>query len=224
MLNDRIKQLRQDMGLNQIQLAEQIGLKGKVSTLRMWELGNSTPTLASLITMADFFGVTLDYLTGRSDEQMNVSIPEDELQQPPLVRGDFRALKNHLTKMSSHCIGFNSEVFSLLHNLFNDLEWVCTGKYAEIARQSADDGILQYDDHLSSNVSKDLVHVESKIISPLRMSLSEIIFEKYRQKVISSADDLEKELEAEAEDREREEEYQQELADMQVSDMMDRGD
>ena len=224
MYNDRIKQLRQGMGLNQIQLAEQIGLKGKVSTLRMWELGNSTPTLASLITMADFFGVTLDYLTGRSDDQMKVNVPDNELHLPPLVRGDYRSLKKHLALLSNHCDGFHTEVFSLLQKLFDDLEWVCTGKYAEIARQSADDGILQYDDHLTDNLSKDLVCVESKIISPLRMALSEIIFEKYRQKVISSPDDLEIELEATAEERECEEENQQELADMQTSDMIDRRD
>ena len=60
---DNLKQLRLEMGLNQVQVAESIGVsKGIIS---LWENGLREPNMSSLIYLADFFNVSIDYLVGR---------------------------------------------------------------------------------------------------------------------------------------------------------------
>ena len=38
-------------------------------TYRHYETGDREPKMATLIALADYFGVTLDYLVGRTDEE-----------------------------------------------------------------------------------------------------------------------------------------------------------
>ena len=60
---DVLKEIRLEKNVSQIKLAEAIGVsKGIVS---MWETGQREPTLSSLVSLADYFGVSLDYLVGR---------------------------------------------------------------------------------------------------------------------------------------------------------------
>lgn len=62
---ERIKELRISKGLTQKQLAKETGLSER--GLQNYELGERVPTLQATIALADFFDVSLDYLTGRSD-------------------------------------------------------------------------------------------------------------------------------------------------------------
>ena len=62
---DRLKQLREARGLNQVDLGKIID-KSK-STISMYENGRRTPTFETQEALADFFNVDLDYLRGRSD-------------------------------------------------------------------------------------------------------------------------------------------------------------
>lgn len=60
-----LKELRKDKHLGQDKLAEALGVsKGIVS---LWENGLREPTMYSLIIIADYFGVTIDYLVGREN-------------------------------------------------------------------------------------------------------------------------------------------------------------
>ena len=60
---DVLKEIRLEKNVSQVKLAESIGVsKGIVS---MWETGQREPTLSSLVSLADYFGVPLDYLVGR---------------------------------------------------------------------------------------------------------------------------------------------------------------
>lgn len=60
---ERLKELRQENGIGQVELAKKINVsKGIIS---FWENGLREPTMSNLISLADFFGVTLDYLVGR---------------------------------------------------------------------------------------------------------------------------------------------------------------
>ncbi len=61
---DRLKELRTERGLGQIQLAKELGV-GK-SVISLWETGKSEPTLGNLVKIALFFGVSTDYLAGLS--------------------------------------------------------------------------------------------------------------------------------------------------------------
>ncbi len=60
---ERLKELRQENGIGKVELAKKINVsKGIIS---FWENGLREPTMSNLISLADFFGVTLDYLVGR---------------------------------------------------------------------------------------------------------------------------------------------------------------
>lgn len=63
---ERLKELRTEKGLSQLQLAKETGL-GK-SAIGVWELGQRIPNALAIITLAKYFGVTADYLLGISDE------------------------------------------------------------------------------------------------------------------------------------------------------------
>ena len=62
---ERLKELRKERGLGQIALAAALGV-GK-SSISLWERGESQPTLTNLITIAQYFDVTLDLLAGLTD-------------------------------------------------------------------------------------------------------------------------------------------------------------
>ena len=58
----RLKDLRREKKLGQVELAKQIGV-GK-SVISLWENDQCEPTLSKLIALAHFFNVTIDYLAG----------------------------------------------------------------------------------------------------------------------------------------------------------------
>ena len=65
-LNENIKRLRLQLGLNQVELAARIGVtKQCVSN---WESDNVLPSIDMLVKMAEVFGVSTDQLLGRESE------------------------------------------------------------------------------------------------------------------------------------------------------------
>ena len=62
---ERLKELRNEKGLTQDQLAEATGLSQ--SALANWENGKRSPAAYAIMTLAKYFGVTTDYLLGMSD-------------------------------------------------------------------------------------------------------------------------------------------------------------
>lgn len=61
----RIKEIRKLKKLTQKQVAVAIGVAER--NYQEWEYGKTKPGFDSLIALADFFDVSLDYLVGRSD-------------------------------------------------------------------------------------------------------------------------------------------------------------
>ncbi|WPX08232.1 helix-turn-helix domain-containing protein [Anaerocellum danielii] len=61
----RLKELREEKGLTQEELALMLGLKRQ--SISNYENGGRQPDYNTLIKIADFFGVTVDYLIGHSD-------------------------------------------------------------------------------------------------------------------------------------------------------------
>ena len=59
----RLKELRLQHGFSQEELVEQIGVKR--NTYSDWETGKCKPNYEKLEKIADFFGVSLDWLFGR---------------------------------------------------------------------------------------------------------------------------------------------------------------
>ena len=62
---NRIRALREDMDLRQVDVAEATGIDQK--TLSNYETGKTNPDSYAIIKLAEFFKVTTDYLLGYSD-------------------------------------------------------------------------------------------------------------------------------------------------------------
>lgn len=67
-MTNRIRDLREDCDLRQIDVSEATGIDQK--TLSNYETGKTRPDSDSLIKLADFFGVSIDYLVGRVDTKL----------------------------------------------------------------------------------------------------------------------------------------------------------
>lgn len=61
----RLRDLREDKDMNQTQIAEILNTKQTVYS--RYERGFQTIPLEHLITLADFYGVSIDYITGRTN-------------------------------------------------------------------------------------------------------------------------------------------------------------
>lgn len=63
--SSRLRRLRFDKGLNASELAKGTGLS--LTAILGYEDGSQVPKMDSLIKLADFFNVSLDYLAGRTN-------------------------------------------------------------------------------------------------------------------------------------------------------------
>lgn len=62
---ERLKELRQQHNLSQMDLSRATGLSQ--SAIAKWELQKTEPTASALILLAHFFEESVDYLLGLSD-------------------------------------------------------------------------------------------------------------------------------------------------------------
>ena len=62
---ERLKELRADKGVGQIELAKAIGVSNGIISL--WENGLREPKLSNLIALSKYFQVSLDFLAGLID-------------------------------------------------------------------------------------------------------------------------------------------------------------
>jgi len=65
---NRIRELRKKFRLSQQALADQIGVFR--NTISNWETGYSQISLENAKNVAEYFGVTIDYLLGSESDQM----------------------------------------------------------------------------------------------------------------------------------------------------------
>lgn len=99
-----IKQLRESAGLTQAELSEKIGIN--VNTLATYERETREPNIEKIGIFAEFFGVTADYLLGRSPFQNDIDANAAREQAndiaillsriTPEVRGNFLAALERL--------------------------------------------------------------------------------------------------------------------------------
>ena len=62
---DRLKELRVERNLSQQMLGRIVNMSKMA--ISHWESGHSEPSIAQLIVLSDFFGVTVDCLVGKTD-------------------------------------------------------------------------------------------------------------------------------------------------------------
>ena len=69
---DRVKELREENGLLQRELASKIGVARTAIT--GWEGGTREPNIKTLVKLANYFDCSLDYLLGRVDNKKSVAM------------------------------------------------------------------------------------------------------------------------------------------------------
>mgnify|MGYP005761273639 CR=1 FL=1 len=102
----RLKDLREEHNLTQKELGALVGVAQ--SNINRWENGTVRPSADFVVKLADYFGVSTDYLLGRTDELGAIlpSAPSLTQQEQNLLQ-DFRKL---VPEMQSYIIG-------IVHNL-----------------------------------------------------------------------------------------------------------
>ena len=130
---DRLKALRKRKGLSQEDIAPKVGVK--YGTYRNWEQGVRDPGTEALIRLAEFFGVSVDYLLGQSEVEgrRDSAVMESETQDGHQA-GDEEDILNRLkndpaTRMVAKISG------DLTDEGKKDLL-----KYAELLRNQRDSG------------------------------------------------------------------------------------
>ena len=64
---EKLKELRKEKGLTQSQVGVHLGMSQH--NYRRWEVGERSPSGETLIKLADYFDVSIDYLVGRKNEK-----------------------------------------------------------------------------------------------------------------------------------------------------------
>ena len=80
MVAERVKQLRENMGLSQAKLARELGVSR--ASVNAWEMEISLPTAPYLVEMARLFHTTTDYILGlESQESISLrGMSQEEIQ------------------------------------------------------------------------------------------------------------------------------------------------
>ena len=77
----RLRELRNKSGLTQNEIANKLGVSGQ--TILNWENGIYEPKINQLIQLADLFGVTVDYLIERKNNDKKTDDICRELEKIP---------------------------------------------------------------------------------------------------------------------------------------------
>ena len=70
MFTERFNELLKSRGINAVTLAKEIGVPKSI--VYEWKSGQRDPSLENMLRIADYFGVSLEYLTGREDEETDI--------------------------------------------------------------------------------------------------------------------------------------------------------
>ena len=75
-MGDRIRALREERGIRQIDLANHLGVA--LTTVSGWETNNREPKIDVLGKIAEYFGVTPNYLLGKDSDlsQLELDFPD----------------------------------------------------------------------------------------------------------------------------------------------------
>ena len=92
-VKNRIKELREDRDLRQIDVAEKTGIDQR--TLSNYETGKTTPDSYAIIKLAEFYGVSCDYLLGVTD--YNILEMKDVAEELKKISARLEALQKYIS-------------------------------------------------------------------------------------------------------------------------------
>ncbi len=79
MFAQRLKELRKEKNMTQVQLAEALGVsKG---TVAMWEIGKREPNYETLNALSGIFDRRIDYILGYSEDASSAKLSEAEIDR-----------------------------------------------------------------------------------------------------------------------------------------------
>ena len=91
---NRIKELRENLGLRQIDVSMSTGIDQK--TLSNYETEKTNPDSYALIKLADFFDVSIDFLVGRVDNNIFTANKNDVITKIDNIKNELNELKKFL--------------------------------------------------------------------------------------------------------------------------------
>lgn len=91
---ERLRELRKEKRLTQTQVGNYLGIT--VSAYGNYELGQREPSIDMLLKLADYFGVTVDYLLGRDTNTVTNVAPFKTKKIPTLSEEDEDMLNTYL--------------------------------------------------------------------------------------------------------------------------------
>ncbi|MBR2418992.1 MAG: helix-turn-helix transcriptional regulator [Clostridia bacterium] len=92
---NRIRDLREDRDLRQVDVSEAIGIDQR--TLSNYETGKTNPDSFAIIKLADFFGVSTDYLLGRTNN--NTIDANDIVKKIDKLQDELTEISNDIRKL-----------------------------------------------------------------------------------------------------------------------------
>lgn len=120
---NRLKELRQEKKLSQKELAENIGVHYR--TLQNWENGESQIKSNNAKQLADYFGVSVGYLLGYSEEPKSVDKIESKLLMHKQYILKLNNIEIEVIKQSDNMSAQNlSDIKKEARKLYETLVWL----------------------------------------------------------------------------------------------------
>ena len=95
-IGNRIRELREDKDLRQIDVSHATGIDQK--TLSNYETGKTNPDSYSILKLADFFQVSTDYLLGCRN--LNIKSNTDVFRMLEKIENEIRELKKFIQRQT----------------------------------------------------------------------------------------------------------------------------
>ena len=84
MLSEKLYKLRKNSGLSQEQLAEKLNVSRQA--ISKWESGTAVPESEKLVTISNYFGVSVDYLL-KDEEEKVIGTDCNVEEKPKMIAG-----------------------------------------------------------------------------------------------------------------------------------------
>ena len=84
MLSEKLYKLRKNSGLSQEQLAEKLNVSRQA--ISKWESGTAVPESEKLVTISNYFGVSVDYLL-KDEEEKLIGTDSSVEEKPKMIAG-----------------------------------------------------------------------------------------------------------------------------------------
>jgi len=84
LLSEKLYKLRKNSGLSQEQLAEKLNVSRQA--ISKWESGTAVPESEKLVTISNYFGVSVDYLL-KDEEEKVIGTDSSVEEKPKMIAG-----------------------------------------------------------------------------------------------------------------------------------------